>query len=92
MSIKIDDKIGRVEQDTTDINWDDFKVFLEGKGLANGTIGRLTSEAKRVVRDGLTEDNMYERCSLITRNVRKDVRRAIRRINEYKKWEENKCQ
>ena len=88
MSIKIDDKIGRVEQDTTDINWDDFKVFLEGKGLANGTIGREMSEARRVVRDGLTEDNMYERCPFVTRDVKHAVRRATRRINEYKEREE----
>ena len=81
-----------IRQGTTDINWDDFKIFLEEKGLAKNTVGREMSEARRVVRDGLTEDNLRDKCDFVTRHIERDVRRAIRRINEYKKWEEDKCQ
>ena len=91
MSIKMDDIIDGIGQEPTDLNWDNFKVFLEGKGFVDSTVRYETSVAKRVIKDGITEDNMYDRCPIITRYVRHDVRRAIKRINEYKKWEEDKC-
>ena len=92
MSITIDDKMDKIRQETTDLNWDDFKVFLGGKELAKRTVGREMSEAKRVIKNGITEENMYEKCPIVTRHVRHAVRRATRRINEYKKWVDEKCQ
>ena len=65
------------------IDWDDFKVFLEEKGFADRTVKYETSVAKRVIRNEITEDNMYDRCPIITRYVRHDIRRGIKRIDEY---------
>ena len=92
MSIGMGDEIDEIRQETTDIDWDDFKIFLEEKGLANSTVRYEMSVSKRVIRDGITEDNMYDRCPIMTRYVRHDVRRAIKRINEYKKEVKSKCQ
>ena len=92
MSIKLDDKVGKIIQETNDLNWDDFKKYLEEKGFACQTVKYEMSVAKRVVRNRITEDNMYDRCPIITRYVRHDIRRAIRRINEYKKEVKSKCQ
>ena len=84
MSMKMGDKMDEIRQGTTDINWDDFKIFLEEKGLAKNTVGREMSEAKRVIKNGITEENMYEKCPIVTRHVKHAVRRAIKRVNEYK--------
>ena len=65
------------------IDWDEFKVFLEEKGFADRTVKYETSVAKRVIRNRITEDNMYDRCPIITRYVRHDIRRGIKRIDEY---------
>ena len=65
------------------IDWNEFKSFLEEKGFACRTVKYETSIAKRVIRNGITEDNMYDRCPIITRYVRHDIRRGIKRIDEY---------
>ena len=90
MSIKLDKKVGKIRQETTDIDWDDFKVFLERKGLADSTVQFEVFKAKRVIKEQITEENMYEKC-IHTKYVRNHIRRSIRYISKYKN-EVKRCQ
>jgi len=91
MSIKIGKKVGKIRRETTDLDWDDFKTFLEEKGYADSTICKDIVLAKRVVRNGLTDDKLYVPHSGVTCIVRHNVRRGIKKIYEYKQRKECKC-
>jgi hypothetical protein len=73
----------------TPIDMDEFKTWLESKNYADSTVRYEVRRAKRVIRDGLTEENMFDKCPIETRNVRHDVRRAIRRLKEFEDWCKN---
>jgi hypothetical protein len=72
-----------------EIDEDEFKTWLELKGYADSTVRYEVRRAKRVIRDNLTEENMFDKCPIETRYVRHDVRRAIRRLKEFEEWCKN---
>jgi hypothetical protein len=69
-----------------EIDEEKLSDFVNQYPISNRSRQNLRSLIRRIVREGITRDNLYERYGDSPRGVRQQIHYGLRRYEEFKDW------